>query len=569
MLLNKKTKCQVLMEKEERQRILQEIEVAKYLKAVSEEDEFSCIKQLGILEYLEVKDIEFYTAISYQLAERNKDALKYFSKVPKTSQYYGKALLGMATIFSDTGNIKALNGILMKDGFLLTQADKFCMISKCIMNMSLDRYNQELKDIEDIEPPVVTSEDIKATNADEFWILCLTICESLVGAIHCIKQCKLHNELFEKDNMAVDEDIDLQTHTLLYSKRCHILMWANNIESIRFIDADQSFETCALNNIPWKRKFEVVDSIDYLKAVLRIMVKLLSPQLHSNIAEHEVIGHLLILCKDIHKDSVFEIITENYEVVKEGFLRGNSNIVEAVSYAYARLLVTTADYNGLKGLLDEFVELDEKVEKKIDEVMQELKMSEKVRIAWLTTEMAFNQVDKNKTGNTDFSSLSLQYFRILEMIINEKLMIPLADSVDLQKFKESAGKDDKERDHKWYREMNCIGKIKLDEKTRSREKASMQIGSARTIIENVSQNKDRAKDSCTQYLKEKMLVLLTDKGKEALDSGEIVKLLDNDAVVERYRTPGAHTGALPFSYACESREYTMHYLPIIYTWFKQ
>ena len=97
----------------------------------------------------------------------------------------------------------------------------------------------------------------------------------------------------------------------------------------------------------------------------------------------------------------------------------------------------------------------------------------------------------------------------------------------------------------------------------------MQIGSARTIIENVSQNKYRSKDSCTQYLKDKMLVLLTDKGKEALDSGEIVKLLDNDTVVERYRTPGAHTGALPFSYACESREYTMHYLPIIYTWFKQ
>ena len=92
MLLNKKTKCHVLMEKEERHRKLQNREVVKYLKAVSEEDTFGCIKQLGILEYLKVKDIEFYTAISYQLAERYTDALKYFLKVPRASQYYDNAL---------------------------------------------------------------------------------------------------------------------------------------------------------------------------------------------------------------------------------------------------------------------------------------------------------------------------------------------------------------------------------------------------------------------------------------------------------------------------------------------
>lgn len=569
MLLNKKTKCQVLMEKEERHRQLQNREVAKYLKSVSEEDIFGCIKQLGILEYLKVKDIEYYTAISYQLAERYTDALKFFSRVPRTSQYYSKALLRMATILCDTGNIKDLNEILLKDRFHLTQANKLLMLSKCLMNMSLDKYKREIKELDDIVPPIVTSEDINAINPGEFFHLCLTICESLVGAMFCIKQCKLHNELFEKDSIAIDEDIDLQTHTLIYSKFCHILMWANRIESIRFVDANRTFESCVLYNVPWNRKVEVVDSIDYLKAMLRIVVNLLSPQLHASIAEHEVIGYLLILCRDIHKDSVFEIIKENYDVVKEGYLRGNSNIVEVVSYVYARILVTAVDYYGLKGLLDEFVELDEMVEQNIDEVMKELKMSVKVRNAWQTTEMNFNQVNKNKTGNTDFSSLSLQYFRILEMIINEKLMIPLADSVDLQELKRLADEDAKERKHKWYREMSYIGKIKLDEKTCSRENASMQIGSARTIIENVSQNKDRSKDSCTQYLKDKMLVLLTDKGKDALESGEVVKLLDKDAVVDLYRVPGAHTGALPYSVACESREYTMHYLPIIYTWFKQ
>ncbi len=42
----------------------------------------------------------------------------------------------------------------------------------------------------------------------------------------------------------------------------------------------------------------------------------------------------------------------------------------------------------------------------------------------------------------------------------------------------------------------------------------------------------------------------------------------DDSTLLKYRVPGAHTGLLPYSVACEARNYVRGYLPIIETWFK-
>ena len=61
--------------------------------------------------------------------------------------------------------------------------------------------------------------------------------------------------------------------------------------------------------------------------------------------------------------------------------------------------------------------------------------------------------------------------------------------------------------------------------------------------------------------------LLTDDGKQALHSKEMLDVISN-AMLEKYRVPGAHTGYLPFSTACEAKEYVDKSLNKVVTWFK-
>ena len=53
----------------------------------------------------------------------------------------------------------------------------------------------------------------------------------------------------------------------------------------------------------------------------------------------------------------------------------------------------------------------------------------------------------------------------------------------------------------------------------------------------------------------------------ALQNREMLDIIGN-AVIEKYRVPGAHTGFLPYSTACESKEYVRINLQKVITWFK-
>ena len=118
-------------------------------------------------------------------------------------------------------------------------------------------------------------------------------------------------------------------------------------------------------------------------------------------------GCLLSLCMAIHVDSLPEIISHYFEYVKEGYCRGNGNIIETVNYTYAKMLVTKANPYELKEKLETFILMNENIREKMGEIQLKMMLSPKVFNALETTEKNWKLINQHALGNRDYSSISI------------------------------------------------------------------------------------------------------------------------------------------------------------------
>ncbi len=558
MFFKKTTKADELQKNMKMQEKRQNLAIKRFYEMYKNRKAFECIKQLGVLEYLGVEDCAFYEALTYQINEKYEEALCSFEKITKESKVYIDALHGKATIYCEKGDIERLNKILIKAEMPMNPLEKLNAKLLCLANMDLQEYENTIEELRSMQYGIISQEEINSVNSETYFVMCQLLCEALVGACVCVKHCKVHNELFKKDNTKTLGDSDLKTATLLYSKLCYMLSLSTCVESLKFSDPKLNLERCALNHIEWHKKISVIDDISFQRELLRIIVKLLNPEIHSFMDISVNMGCLLSLCMAIHMDSLPEIISHYFEYIKEGYCKGNVNIIETVNYTYAKMLVTKTNPYELKERLETFILMNENIQEKMGEIQLKMMLSPKVFNALETTEKNWKLINQHALGNRDYSSISLQYFRIIEMEINEKLIRPLAESIEPNVLDSLVKKDKNENGHDWSIDSKSLKKIYY------KKQESIEIGVARTLLKNIVNWNN---DYCAQYLEGKIVPLLTTTGVVAFKNYILTAVLD-DSQVTKYRIPGAHTGILPYSVACESRKYLLDKLPDVVSWFK-
>lgn len=188
-------------------------------------------------------------------------------------------------------------------------------------------------------------------------------------------------------------------------------------------------------------------------------------------------------------------------------------------------------------------------------------MSRKGHDAYVNALESFDKTHDVVQGSKDYSALSLQFFRVLEIEYCEKFIAPLAEAIDLDQLKILAEQSNEEWKRKaWNYDIKCIEKVKTGGQD------SFEIGAIRTLLGHIIGWKTQ-NDPCAEYLKPLAEDLLTDDGKRALQSKEMLDVIGN-AMLDKYRVPGAHTGFLPYSTACESKEYVTTNLQKVVTWYK-
>jgi len=87
----------------------------------------------------------------------------------------------------------------------------------------------------------------------------------------------------------------------------------------------------------------------------------------------------------------------------------------------------------------------------------------------------------------------------------------------------------------------------------------LELGVLDYFLKNIIIEKDDSYsigDKTAEFIFNKVIILLTDEGRKALLSGEMRKIISSEKR-EKYRNPPAHTRYLPYSVACECREFVI------------
>ena len=215
---------------------------------------------------------------------------------------------------------------------------------------------------------------------------------------------------------------------------------------------------------------------------------------------------------------------------------------------------------------------NEKYVKSILEQRVYKKLSRRGLYAFQVAEWMFKKSREEDYSWKDAGPISLNYFRIIELEFNQRLIIPLLANGQYKQISKVFKNEKKLLNEDGIKLIEGrFGIILSSLKKISSENSDvdgLELGVLDYFFKNIiveSDASDTIGDKTAAFLFNKVITLLTDKGKTALLSGEMRTLISREKR-ERYRNPPAHTRYLPYSVACECREFVLESLSKLTEW---
>ena len=130
--------------------------------------------------------------------------------------------------------------------------------------------------------------------------------------------------------------------------------------------------------------------------------------------------------------SISQIINHYFDIIKDKYLEKNQTAIIYVGYVYSEIIASNYDQYGLKDRIEEIWNNDYKydLEKVSTDIRLTRHLSYRAKMALDNAEISYAQTKGILAKNNDYSALALQFFRVIEIELNEKLINPLVKSID-------------------------------------------------------------------------------------------------------------------------------------------
>jgi hypothetical protein len=178
-------------------------------------------------------------------------------------------------------------------------------------------------------------------------------------------------------------------------------------------------------------------------------------------------------------------------------------------------------------------------------------------------------------GWHDAGLISLGFFRILELEINERLVVPSLrgdGSSDIQQKLGQLIEDLREKSGPVEKQSNTTGDALATwerlwiavENLHTGKTAGIELGALERLLGRARHVKGSDKE-LRAYWRAQLVSQLTPDGVVALDDGRLCGVM-SEAARKRYRNPPAHTRFLPLRVATECKEHVDRSLRLLRTW---
>ena len=533
-----------------------------FAHALTEQDLFECAKKVGVMEFLGVPDTDYYSALSFHATGDAQNAIARYEKIGKESTFYPNVLEDLAIDYMLTGDYLKLHEVLQKDEYLSTPLAELDLRIQCLEHMAVEDFKRCKDALETVTARDVPAANYSGDDAELFFSVCSMLAIALVITGECINQCTNYQIRTGSPNIDIPNNPDLARFADEYDKWCYILQLSKHLLIFQMPDGITSLADCALSGYNWENKLRIFTETNHIKQILQLILTLCRPEVHLGINRMKALEKVLEAFMHIRPQEVAHLISVYFDDIQAAYMDGDTRLAQYIGYAYSEILATGEDTFDLEEKIKSLQESGDESERQI--VATRIKMARKMSLkghdALMNAEYAFAKTKGDVPGAKDYSALSLQFFRVLEIEYCEKLMYPLANVIDIEKLRSLAEQSDEDwKVNSWNRDCSYIDKIK------SGRQRSIEVGAVRTLLAHVIGYKTK-EDPSAIYLRSLIDNILSDVGKQALQNKTMLDVIGEN-VLDRYRTPGAHTGFLPYSTACQAVDYVREKLPVVVGWF--
>lgn len=605
--------------------------VNRFFKALKKEDRDACLVILGMTDRLPIEFINHFKALLYFNEAEYEKAIFYAKKVANDKPYYNNAVAIILDSYASLGNfdgmLQSLNDaetLSISNSAIIYLMEKVNINFDCSVEYDITQRYMEILNI-------CQSKDSNEGIAYDYYILkCIELFSESVKLVFkfCYDCCiypidySLVSYITEKnkalqrlesigntimllntlnDNRyGVFEETELINMLLDYpgvSPGVYISNGRSRRQRLKrkirrnAIDVD-CLDVLVLMNSDWSNY--VLDKIKVCTFTMRYSIRL---YLLETLYEFKTI--------DIFFKSIDFVLSD---IISQGFEH------EFIDERFSKLVLCAYIEGKARGWFDPNQKSD--IEKFVEQRYNPNDYNDKIRIARLkkdlsiSSQIAFDaaeeQYELSKTadwGWKDAGMISLAYYRIVELEINERLLIPIIKEdekfrkdgkslkiQELYKISKENLKDEKtdsgESIGKQYIECWSQNISKIIKQINPKETPKESEGKTEEPQEKTTEPEDaivvhglelgglhfwfdaldkkdqfpEEKDELSKYLKDKIKEFL----KEPQDLDKLIRHLNTTLLLdenrEKYRNPPAHTTYLPYETACECREYVIENL---------
>ena len=499
----------------------------RFMTAINNRDKSMAFKLLGRVRDLDEGEDYYFEALSHYINEEYDETIRYIDKIEKDNIDYPSAIALKLECYSIEGDMRSFE--------------------RCI-----------------------------ADNVDmifEYWhIVYLVIYLILRVDISKVNIGETNQDFYEKVKFAEKEEP-------YYNGLVRRLIANIITEGYEIIETEYEFSTTVVDFEMPIEKFQRLELLQLALSVCPIdMKKFLDLEYIKKCGykevKEEVELKLLKLLIDDNPDSSFENIktaflmqlklgdvdafiknvSSNYDILHRYSQEGESGAEELISLAYVEGMIWGEIDEKIKNHIEKDINID--LRKSIEDKKIVKILSKQGKVAYESAEWQFQKSKEEDYGWKDAGMISLGFYRILEVELNQKVIIPLLSSIGYTELNDKytscastySGEDKKRYKSKW----GTIIKTYQGMEESGFSGNGFMLGILDYFFRAIGSEFEES-DTLGELIRSKLPIVLNSYGELKFTDG-FFEEITNDATRNKFRNPPAHTRYLPYAVACECRE---------------
>lgn len=500
----------------------------RFLRALQLRDKSMCFKLLGRMRDLDQGEDDYFEALAHYVNEEYDATLRYIDRVKPEDIDYKSALALKLECYSLMGNLKGFMECLNRNKKLCFNYWHFeYLLMSLILRMPMDEESDDFE-----ENPFLSQEISFDEKPEPFYMgqLFRLVADIVVEGLGIIEESSLIVGITDD---SILPDSKLKRMAQLSGS---LALFPDEIKNL--LDVDY-FTTKDISEL--KNEAEL--------ALLKLLIDNNPEKNFENIKK-------AFLCQ-LHLGNTkgfLDNVENNFEALVKYSEGGETGADELMRIAYIEGAVLGTISEKVKNRIEkqEAINLTKNIsDKKIHRFL-----SEQGRLAYEAAEWQYRKSQEEDYGWKDAGMISLSFYRILEVELNQKFIIPLLSGIGYEALNTAytnhantlSGDAKKQYKTKW----GTILKTYQGMENNGFSEGGFMLGVLDHFFQAIGSDYDTT-DALGTLIRDHLEDVLYPDGILEFENG-FFETITNDTTRNKFRNPPAHTRYLSYEIACECRE---------------